>query len=1680
MAEQTWNERVEYARTRSILEVASDLNMELFHQGKQYRWKEHDSLVITPSNNLWKWFSKEDVGGDVIELVQTIKEVDFKQAVAYLNDGEFKQVVAPSQLPKEAFRYYLAPYEQPFDEARQYLKEERGLSDDTIDFFYDKGVLAQANAKVGNDIEPVLVFKNLDENGQVVGAALQGLVANPDKYFGRGYLKQIMKNSQPYNGMHVDIGIPNRLVFAESSIDLMSYYELHKDVLSDVRLISLEGLKTGTMGRHLAQLTAEMERRPLSSSWDDETLAQGLEEAVKQGYFKDGKNSQLLTLAVDNDPKGQQLIKGLRDKGIPVIDATPPKQEDQSKMDWNDYLKQEKAASTESYRLTQAKQKLERLKQESSAMIDTVYRHTAKANGQPMNDKRGGVAYLKRQEQLESKVSDTLMAIKKQEERVEYLEQKERFKAQGLNRRGTGLEMSVQNIPRIREELEKADRGESFFTKETLKRYRKELERLEGIAEKISTVTLSPVAQKLIDNGLVTQWAKQPNLYFVKGLRRVALELNDDGVFQEASKYQARTPEERERVNQLLETQLKEVPVQQAEANSEVAQTVLSDNIKETITEPLSASPRQVTYKEINADNKALSRRLQEKIQAGDLVIHYADDTYFYDVFNRLGNSHPTKLLTEKRLAVLKPLRKQLETITLDNVDAYKQKGTPEQDYLYNEMKPLQRQLGTDISTRFIGELAIAAYNTNNELQGLQADTFGTRFYSESTLEMFSQTIGRIIEYPLTEAGVRTDYSFVTTPNAFLHYLNNQLGEVIINKEMLDHLITQIKNNPIEIISETKGQQVSEAVSTEAIKEVKVTEPQQTETNEKSLERTQETLAPSNDYQIRLQWSESPLLKQEEGQVIPYQTFIETIYQSNEQLKQERGQGTVEAIIEQGLSPYYKTKFDLLASDGTVLDVDLRYNIGDERQALSQILEHKPYAQDLAVLDQEVMASIKKASDVNLKQEKMTGHILGDLSETTQKAAPLPEANKSQPLNGLLPNQTQDQSLLYFTLKDRTKSRIKHGYHAISNNDLNKINHYALGLQQSAKWYRDNLANATIHYFYKGDHNTPVNVQITFEEKHFMHLTGLFPIKDGQTAERTLHDFANGRGEFDNLMIANKGAAFQKLQVLPDLQGILEVNSFYFDDVSEIPQLNKLQMESAIKSDDHDLVTAFRSNGENSYPASLMALTDDLLRQFDKATPGNTMLGIYRERDGQIEQLAINSSYVKDDGQEMLRLLQNKSVQEEVSSPEMTMAKAPLSPKSKLKEAIQRQAKEAMADLAVSSAEKNKDFDYHKASAYELSQQAIQDIKAFTESPEDLKAYLDFMSRFPQLSPRNAALIQAQWPGANAVATFKQWQELGKALDLGDADVMASKRTYTNKRTGESKEVVDHNLSVKAGERSQITLFRPVMVAMIPVLDDKGKQVINQKGNPKFKPLSQATPDEKALVKAQKLNVSHFQDVDAKGNRKFMTYKVFELSQTTLKPESYPKAMPNRHYDFNLDQVKTKEVLQGLQDYANYIKVSIATDGHNGQDKQLGNAKGAFYPLEQKIVLNPNNTQGETISTTIHELAHATLHNPQLTQGKQNDLPKPQKELEAEMTSYLVSKHFGLDTAEKAIPYMAKWTKQLKGLTDEDLSRSMTRVHQTVARMVKSVETYTQPYALKKSPTRPQAPLKKPSKGRNL
>lgn len=352
---------IEELKRLSILEVAEQLGMQLKRVGNQtYIWKEHESFTINSRDNYFNWFARS-TGGDVIALVQTIQEeltgqeISFKQAKHFLEEGSFEVVDVTNVPEKEPFSYYLKPYETKFIEGREYLKEIRGLSDETIDFFGEKGVLAQATKKTKDYYEPVIVFKSLDRQNEVIGASLQGIRENHDLYE-RGRLKQIMRASDGMTGMHIDIGTPKRLVFAEAPIDLMSYYELKKDTLQDVRLVAMDGLKESTISRHVAELLFEMgEIKGEIESANIPTFLANLAEVTT--FFKEGKHQDLITLAVDNDKAGHTFIERLTDKKIAFVSDLPPTTKSQEKMDWNDYLKESKEKALDRSREQQKKER---------------------------------------------------------------------------------------------------------------------------------------------------------------------------------------------------------------------------------------------------------------------------------------------------------------------------------------------------------------------------------------------------------------------------------------------------------------------------------------------------------------------------------------------------------------------------------------------------------------------------------------------------------------------------------------------------------------------------------------------------------------------------------------------------------------------------------------------------------------------------------------------------------------------------------------------------------------------------------------------------------------------------------------------------------------------------------------------------------------------------------------------------------------------------------------------------------------------------------------------------------------------------------------------------------------------------------------------------------------------------
>lgn len=1100
------------AKTLDILEVARSLGMEMKRKShREYYWAEHDSFKIDTVKNTWHWYS-QNLFGDTINLVQQMQNVSYKDAMVFLETGSFPEA-KPVEEERKPFNYTLAPYEQPFVEARAYLKEIRGLSDDTIDFFLEKGVLAQAKRKDKDGvIEDVLVFKYLDRNQQLVGASLQGLVPDQERYPGKGYLKQIMYQSEAISGLNVSIGSPKRLIVTEAPIDLMSYYELHKGELNDVRLVAMEGLKEGVLSHYVLEILQE--RGELAMDERDYTKASELTRTSKflsvaaetSTLFQDHKYDDLITLAVDRDKAGTDFITKLREKKIPVIDARPPQREGQEKTDWNEILKQEKQLekdAPDNSRLAQARRKLERLRGEQDEAISRAYSHQAQTNGQPMNDKRGGASFMRKQEQIEGQVFSKMDEIRKQEERVERLEHQQHLKEMGLNRQGSGLEMSVQNIPRIREELEKAKRGESFFTKATLKRYQEELTRLEAISEQMGKTSIQPATQALIDEGLVNQWQKQPNTYFVKGLRRVALELTEEGEFQLSSqtKYHPKTDEERLKVDELL--------AKQSQISS-VEEKHPLDN-QESIANTEENAVRLMNYEEIKQENEALTKKLNNRIQSGELSIEFAPDFYLYDVFAKLGNSHPTKYLNDKRMEVLSPIHSLLSSIDDRTIDLYKKKGTPEQDSLYQALKPHQRALGVDISTQFIGELAIAAYNTNKQIESLSSDSFGV-YFGERTLDNLSQSVERMLEYPLIESGTRDfPYGFVTTPNTLFHYLEEKEGEVVLNRGLLDNLMSRLDTQPIKIIEAS-------------------------EEKEKAPEKSQE---------------------------------LDMIF---EQQKNERTSGS-----------------------------------------------------------------------------------LGSLQpEAEGSPTPVPKAGTFE--RSVTSRPTTSSHLLYFTINEEFQSSNDGYYHSISLDELTKLNRpiRRLALQNAAQYYLDELANSKIYYV------TPdKTVQVHFEEKHFMHLTGIKPIALGQTPEKTLHDFAEGNGHFDNILLANNDAAFDKLKVLSDLSVATESTSFYFDDLTDLRRYDG-RFDSLIKSDDKDIILLFKELEEENYiPISVFKSRTKLTKELETVdkTP---ILGVFRERDGQIEQLSINEEYVKDGGEEMLFVLRNKQYEEvskeiEQSTPENTL-----------------------------------------------------------------------------------------------------------------------------------------------------------------------------------------------------------------------------------------------------------------------------------------------------------------------------------------------------------------------------------------------------------------------------------------
>jgi len=1592
----------EAAKNLSILSVAEQLGMELKRTGSySYTWTEHDSFVIDARKNDFHWNSRSEFG-DVIQLVQTIRGVSYKEAMHFLETGEFKEVDLANQTGvKEPFHYSLERYEhQDFNASRSYLKTQRGLSDDTINFFISQGSMAEATRKKGDYFEPVIVFKYKDNTGFLAGASLQGIVENRVHYPERGRLKQIMRNSDGQLGFSIDIGTPKRLVFAEAPIDLMSYYELHKDTLQDVRLVAMDGVKEGIISRRFMELYAEMNGKFYQI---DQNTGKALETVVNTtDYFKDGRHQDVITLAVDNDAAGQNFITRLQEKGIPVQIAIPPiVQIDQKKEDWNDFLKRGNEAPKElahvytadekswhyqgffekeiaiakaqeltaddvkafvsarqltkeevhqeytriinqekerkhtmsevheagaeyetekpdNSRLAQAKRKLERLKGEADEAINAAYSHQSLTNGQPMNDKRGGGRFMQKQEQIENRVFSKLDEIKEQEERIERLQEREDRKTAGLNRQGNGLDMSVQNIPRIREEIEKAERGESSYRPETIKRYKKELEHLEAIQDKVDGLVIQPETQALIDSGEVKQWAKQPNIYFVKGLRRVALELTEEGRLELSPKYRPNTDEEKEIVNKLLSNQKK-----REDDTQKAALTPDNSNL----------SPEDAEWLKQNWNNIGFSVEPRKQ-----MVIDSDKTVTFEKPSNPLGDSSRA---LEKNQSTEKALGKSQE----QNVNSEYQKNertNGSQGFLQPKAEgsptPVP-EVGTferSVTSRPTLSSHLLYFTINEEFQSSNDG----HYHSISSHELAklnrpirSQTIQNAAQYYLDELA-----------NSKIYYVTpDKTVQVNFEEKHFMHLTGikplapgQTPEKTLRDFAEGNGHfdNILLANNDAAFDKINVLSDLSVATESTSfyfddltnLRRYNgrfDSLIKSDDKDIILLFKEL-----EEENYIPV-----SVFQSRARLVKELEMADKTPILavfreRNGHIEQLSINEDYIKDGGKELQSIMKNGLFEEIQpdATKEI-------EQIAPKNTLNKTSLDSATFTQVLDTVYNLGVPGDISKTPEKF--------HQAWNQYL-----DYAKQYNDKFDQIVAAAGEDHLLDTNSDFYK------------EWKQDHIYKENYHVRLQWAEERPDGPKLPFKETELISYQDF--AKELYKANQSFYQLHQ-----DGLQQVTGGhpeayISPTKIQFsiyAPD--GELIQDGIRYDIGDEINPIAHKERLGTREMREHPELMKIDGALFNQYHLEGLAseqTIENIRDEFEKAqvknsqnTPDNPYEKIYQynrkdERDRDLDGDGISNSDEMLQGTDPYNAASNlhkKQEDRERRTDAEVAADAII-----IEEVATKNSEQTISQLVA-----NKDT---KALAEHLK----EGMKNYLDS-EQFKSFLDTMSKFHNYSLNNIHLLKMQNPNVSQVASFNKWK-------------------------------TDFERTVKKGSKA-LKIWVPYQV--------KTKISANQ-NELSFSPSENGMEEKEVTVTRFKL-----------GN-------VFDVSQTEGK--ELPKAI--------------NELTGSVKDYEDLYRAAKAVSMDNQvpisfEDIKRESANGYYSPDENRIVISKGlKGQEHILKTIFHEMAHSDLHRG--TNAQYGDDQYRKQELQAESVAYVVANHFGFDTSSYSFGYLAIWAKDKNGFED--------------------------------------------------
>lgn len=227
-------------------------------------------------------------------------------------------------------------------------------------------------------------------------------------------------------------------------------------------------------------------------------------------------------------------------------------------------------------KLEKATQKLERIRNDQETTQKAIrFEHDQIPFGQPNIIGRPDI--YKKVNKLYEKSRRLFQEEEKQKQTIEMLKKAETLKeendtlkdVQVVGKTGyatVGAKTSVNNLDYFKEKLEELERlnvEAKRYNKEKPKikyqtygseitKLKRKIAALEEMQDKDKNKTVSEHTQKLIDDGLVNQWKKKPIYYFVKGLKKVALEINQYGNFEISKRYPAYSESDQEFIKKIL------------------------------------------------------------------------------------------------------------------------------------------------------------------------------------------------------------------------------------------------------------------------------------------------------------------------------------------------------------------------------------------------------------------------------------------------------------------------------------------------------------------------------------------------------------------------------------------------------------------------------------------------------------------------------------------------------------------------------------------------------------------------------------------------------------------------------------------------------------------------------------------------------------------------------------------------------------------------------------------------------------------------------------------------------------------------------------------------------------------------------------------------------------------------